>query len=213
MATAAGWGGCRCFRYHCGSAVLWGKWAPRAALPAPAPSLTRPPARPFLQLKAALQGGHFELSSAEVEQLLGQVDAHPDGTIDLEEWVAAMADLRTVRLCCGGLWGPATHCAERERQRVAAQGSRSEGSEAVRLPRHLPDLPPPDAGAGVQRLGHPGEPRLPQHRPQQRRRAQPRGAGEAAVRRGRLRGARPCGEAGGWGGQRLELPLAARAGL
>lgn len=51
---------------------------------------------PCLQLKAALQGGHFTLSPAEAEQLLEQVSLTQSGTIDYKEWVAAMADWREV---------------------------------------------------------------------------------------------------------------------
>ena len=62
-----------------------------------------------MQLKAALQDGHYNLSASEAEQLLEQVDLQHRGLIDFEEWAAAMADWRSVssgRMRRGGLgWG------------------------------------------------------------------------------------------------------------
>jgi len=52
---------------------------------------------PLRALRAELQGGHFNLTAAEAEQLLKQVDADDDGNVDWEEWVAAMCDWGTVR--------------------------------------------------------------------------------------------------------------------
>jgi calcium-dependent protein kinase len=50
----------------------------------------------YSELKAALQSGHFQLSPSEVEQLAEQLDSQHSGTIDWSEWVAAMADWRSV---------------------------------------------------------------------------------------------------------------------
>lgn len=47
-------------------------------------------------LKSALQSGHFSLTDIEAEQLLRQVHAADDGTIDLDEWMAVMADWHAV---------------------------------------------------------------------------------------------------------------------
>lgn len=51
----------------------------------------------YTELKDALQSGKFDLSGQEVEQLLEQVDQNNNGLIDFEEWVAAMADWRSVK--------------------------------------------------------------------------------------------------------------------
>ncbi|PSC69548.1 calcium-dependent kinase 17 [Micractinium conductrix] len=51
----------------------------------------------YSELKEALQGGKFDLSAAEAEQLLDQVDQDHSGVIDFEEWAAAMADWRSIK--------------------------------------------------------------------------------------------------------------------
>ena len=78
-----------------------------------------------MQLKAALQDGHFNLSASEAEQLLEQVDLQHRGLIDFEEWAAAMADWRSVssgRMRWGGLgWGWAGIRHRQDRARVPGE--------------------------------------------------------------------------------------------
>lgn len=50
------------------------------------------------ELREVLEGGHFNLAPVEADQLLAQVTADENGTIDYEQWVAAMVDWDTVRL-------------------------------------------------------------------------------------------------------------------
>lgn len=48
-------------------------------------------------LRAELRSGHFNLTDAEADQLVAQVDIDEDGGVDWEEWVAAMMEWRAVR--------------------------------------------------------------------------------------------------------------------
>lgn len=52
-------------------------------------------------LRQELVGGHFELLPEEAEQLLTQIDINEDRYIDWEEWVAAMADWKSIRDSAG----------------------------------------------------------------------------------------------------------------
>lgn len=52
---------------------------------------------PVTEILAELQGGHFQLTPEEAEQLMAQVDADSDGEVDWEEWVAVMSDWRTLK--------------------------------------------------------------------------------------------------------------------
>ena len=48
-------------------------------------------------LHSELRSGHFNLTDAEADQLVAQVDIDEDGAVDWEEWVAAMMEWRAVR--------------------------------------------------------------------------------------------------------------------
>lgn len=52
---------------------------------------------PLADLRAELRSGHFNLTDAEAGQLVAQVDIDEDGSVDWEEWVAAMMEWRAVR--------------------------------------------------------------------------------------------------------------------
>lgn len=59
----------------------------------------------FGPVQEELEEGNFNLSSAETQQLLSQMEVTPEGDITFPEFVASLVDWNDVRQCSGGLGG------------------------------------------------------------------------------------------------------------